>query len=309
MIRYASVETARESLRFWGGDAGSVQHIGDSASSVFEYTRGPERCVLKLTDVEFRTRDSVMAELEFVVHLHQSGVAVAEPVRALGGDLVVEVANGSFVACSTVFVDGPSIKLASDATQALVTAWGRGLGELHAASRRFVPVTAARRSQWHEDPWVANALDLIPRNDEETRNEFRTALAAVSSIAATPETYGLNHGDHGPQNFRFDRAANRIISFDFGNCCYHYFLNDLAVALSTFRRHEKRDAMKNWLLEAYAQVTPLAEDADERLEWLLRLRVIYVYISRLFMFGPDPTPDQLRTLASMRARVLERKGW
>jgi hypothetical protein len=41
----------------------------------------------------------------------------------------------------------------------------------------------------------------------------------------------------------------------------------------------------------------------------MRLRVVYVYTSRLDMFGDNPTPAHQQTLATIRARVHERKAW
>jgi hypothetical protein len=42
---------------------------------------------------------------------------------------------------------------------------------------------------------------------------------------------------------------------------------------------------------------------------LLQLRVLYVYLSRLVLFGDASTAEQRGTLAQLRGLVLERVSW
>jgi len=49
--------------------------------------------------------------------------------------------------------------------------------------------------------------------------------------------------------------------------------------------------------------------AMEHLSTFLQLRVLYVYLSRLVLFGDAPTAEQRETLAQLRALVLERVTW
>ena len=116
------------------------------------------------------------------------------------------------------------------------------------------------------------------------------------------------HADFGPQNFRYG-ADGRITSFDFGNLCRDWFANDLVIALSTLRRDPKRDQLRAWMLAGYESVRPLDPASWALKDTLLQLRVLYVYLSRLVLFGAAPRAEQRETLAQLRALVLERVSW
>lgn len=302
MLRQASVKNAADVVRHWGGDRASLKHLGDSASSVFTFERDGERCVLKLTDRTFRRATQVAAECEFVSYLHVRRVNVASPLLTFDGEWVAETDN--FVASACKYIDG---ERPEPAGQEMLTAWGRALAQIHEVAATYDPDPDFRPMAWMEEPWIKRAMTLFPAGELRPRKEFMDTRGYIDSLPATPENFGPIHGDHGPQNFRYDSA--RVTSFDFGNCCYHFYVYDLAVALSTFRRHDNREAMKQWLLEGYREVRALLEDSGYQLNWFLRFRVVYVYLSRLFLFGPNPRPEQQQTLTAMRARVEERKGW
>ena len=96
--------------------------------------------------------------------------------------------------------------------------------------------------------------------------------------------------------------------FDFGNCCHHWFVSDVVISLSTLRRLPERDQYRDWLLTGYRRVRPLEGPAWEARAWFMRLRVLYVYLSRLRKFGRQPTPEERQTLEVLRALVGESGG-
>jgi Ser/Thr protein kinase RdoA (MazF antagonist) len=126
----------------------------------------------------------------------------------------------------------------------------------------------------------------------------------------TAETYGMTHADFGPRNFNYHPELG-IIAFDFGNCCYHWYISDLAIALSTLRRwpSDERDRYRDWLLAGYQEVFPIDGELLANISWFFRLRILYVYLDRLMLFGPTPTAEQQATLHELRRNVHERFEW
>jgi Ser/Thr protein kinase RdoA (MazF antagonist) len=312
LIRYAPRELVASALAPWSGERNTLTHLGDSGNSVYSFRRGTETLILRVTDGSIRTYGQLRAETDFLEYLRSQEVAVAYPVPATGGEWVVDLASLSGPFFVSVFSFAPGVRVDPGGEhwgRELATIWGRSLAEIHRASRIYRPGTAFRRWRWEEEIWVASAKTLIPGGDTESIHEFDRVMAAVRRFPQDGATFGLVHGDHGPQNFHFARATRSITTFDFGNCCYHWYLADLAVALTLLRGRPDSDEMLAGLLGGYGSILPLAPGYEAQLDWLIRLRALYVYLSRLFAFGDAPNPGERGILETLRRRVHQAGGW
>ena len=72
---------------------------------------------------------------------------------------------------------------------------------------------------------------------------------------------------------------------------------------------EERDRYRGWLLAGYQEVVPIDEQLLADISWFLRLRILYVYLDRLMLFGATPTAEQQATLNELRRSVHERFEW
>ncbi len=312
MLRYAGKDIAGQALERWGGDPTSLRHLGDSGNSVYAYENRGMQHILRLTDPTYRSRRHLVAEADFLDHLRACGVRVSHALPSLAGEWVEEIDPDAepFFASSYSFAPGLAVERRSQHwTRRFFIEWGHVLGEMHRAAETYHPAGPERRWKWEEEGWIANALVLIPEEDVDSRREFVDVMRAVRTFVEMPHTFGLIHADFAPGNFRFSPEEGKITAFDFGNCCYHFYLSDIAISLSTLRREENREQLKEWLLAGYRSVRQLSGEFEEGLEWLIRLRIVYVYLSRLFKFGKSPTEQERQTLAQLRFRVHEKKGW
>lgn len=152
-----------------------------------------------------------------------------------------------------------------------------------------------RRSRMHRESKFKQIHligTLIPSDDFKSLNEFHEVMDLCKSLPKNSTNFGLIHADHAPQNFRYDVNQNRITSFDFGNCCYHWYAADVAISLSTIRRKEKREEIRENLLAGYSSIRNLPADSDKLIDLFIRLRVIYVYLSRLYFWSKNRTSEQ-----------------
>jgi Ser/Thr protein kinase RdoA (MazF antagonist) len=135
-------------------------------------------------------------------------------------------------------------------------------------------------------------------------------LGWFARLPVISDTYGMTHADFGPRNFNYHPELG-VTAFDFGNCCYHWYISDLAIALSTLRRWpcDERCRYRDWLLDGYQEVFPIDEKLLSNLDRFLRLRILYVYLDRLMLFGSTPTPAQQATLDELRKSVHEPFEW
>ncbi|MCC7162775.1 MAG: phosphotransferase [Anaerolineae bacterium] len=314
MIHYATSADAAAVISSWDGLPSSLCHLGDSASAVFSFeTRADARRILRLTDATYRSRDDSHSELEFLAHLESHRVPAAAGVRTAHGAWTVEIetAHGLFYASVLEYAHGVVVRDDSPhRTPEFFRAWGRNIALIHRASETYdPPPDVPRRWQWDEEILFRMADELIPADDVVTQVEVRELFEMLSTVPRAPRTFGVIHADHGPQNFHYDPSTRLITAFDFGNACYHWFICDLAVALSTVRLRPDREQIRAELLAGYTEIRSLPADFDSFVGVLARLRSVYVYLARHFKFGKNPTPEERLILDQCRARVHARSNW
>lgn len=314
MIRYANLEEARKAVIRWGGEPRSVEHLGDRGNSVFSFRNSQcEPQILRFTDPDFRSFPELVAELNFVNYLHAVDIAVAPALAALDGAWAfpAECASGILTCSSIAYAPGLEVQEGSPHWNGrFFQEWGRSLARIHEAARLFQPAPAApKRWQWNEEILLARAEQLIPAADKKSLEEFQEVSTRCSALAKTPVNFGMIHADHAPQNFRYNAENSLLTAFDFGNCCYHWFLADLAISLSTIRRRANSESIREKILEGYSSIRALPADYSEQIDLFIRLRVLYVYLSRLHLWGAARTAEQEKSLAAFRDFVQEKTGW
>jgi Ser/Thr protein kinase RdoA (MazF antagonist) len=302
-MRHFELAEARLALERWEGDAGSLEHVATSGNSVYRFHATGTPRILRLTELEYRTERQNDAEMAFLEHLRASGLRVNAPIRSRAGRRVEEIEGGSAVVLD--WAPGIRVDPGSPAWNSrLLFEWGATLAAIHRAATTYL---GPERWEWWQEGLIADARTLIPAADRAARAELELVMAKLSALPRARESYGMTHGDFAQQNFNFDPRLG-ITVFDFGNCCHHWFASDLVISLSTLRRLPERERYRDWLLDGYRSVRTLEDDAWEARGWLMRLRVLYVYLSRLRKFGSQPTPEERQTLELLSALVAEHGG-
>lgn len=314
MIQFATRTDAQHVIQEWGGVPESAQHLSDSGSSVFQFrNRENELQILRMTDATFRTRDQVQAELEFLAHLEKNDVPIAAGVHNQHNSFTSEFTtqNANFICSVVAYADGIFVNEQSPHWQPeFFRAWGRTLALIHCAAETYEPAPSSPNLwQWDEENLFRMADALIPKKDVVTRERMTEIFSACYKLPRSRETFGLIHADLGPQNFHYNAATQKIIAFDFGNACYHWFGYDVAIAVSTLRLKANRAEIKRELFAGYGQVRTMALDSDDLLTLFLRLRVVYVYLARLYAFGATPTAAQAELLKELSSRIHARTSW
>jgi Ser/Thr protein kinase RdoA (MazF antagonist) len=303
----STLQAAMAALKLWPSARQSVLvPFGTSASSVFGVRVDGATHFLRLTSQSFRSVDDATDELSFLHHLCSHGVDVAMPVPSIHDQNVERV--GDYLA--TLFRRAPGLRLTPNARlwdMAFFREWGRTLAAQHQAARTFCNPSSGWRQDWRREPVLVEGLKCIRANDEKLAYCIDAIFAKLDSQGDTFGEVGTIHADLGPQNFRYDPELG-ITAFDFGNCCRHWFLYDIAVSLSVLRLRPERERLVQWILESYGDLRPFPGDVGS-LRLLLCLRLLYVYCDRLCSFGVAPSPDQTNTLRVLRERLILGDVW
>lgn len=297
----------------WNADPGTTEHIADSGNSVYRFFRNGEQSILRLTSPSYRTREHLEAEIEFLLHLDGAGVRIGAPVESRNGKFVEEVTSDDITMLASAFTFAPGMYVDRNSphwNEIFFREWGATLGGIHRAARSFSPRSPHRRWDWRQEGFLLHAPELIPAEDIESHRELERVLRRLDDIPVNDDTFGLIHADFAPQNFHYDPAIG-ITTFDFGNCCYHWYASDIAISLSILRRfpEHEREIYRTWIIEGYREHYPLDDELLAEISWFIRLRILYVYLSRLVKFGPAPTAEEQKILQTMRASVHERFEW
>jgi Ser/Thr protein kinase RdoA (MazF antagonist) len=308
-------EVARDALGRWPSGAAAagdtLARIATSGNDVWRFDApvgtpgGPAPRILRLTDRAWRTPEENAAECAFLVHAAATGAHVNEPVPSTRGALVEELPAVHASASVFTWADGDFI--ARDDPRADATfyrAWGGALAALHDAAATY---DGPARWEWKDEGLLAGADGLLPAGDAAIRDRRDELYARLEALPRTRATFGPIHADFAPQNFRY--REGRVTAFDFGNLCRHWFVQDLVVSFSTLRRDPARDRLRDAILAGYRAVRPLDDAAWAERDTFLRLRVLYVYLSRLARFGPVPSAEERAVLADLRGLVLARVSW
>lgn len=210
---------------------------------------------LRVTPVAFRSRELIEAEVQWLEALAEAGVAVGRPLRSRNGERSVELelqsgeqkelglGQGKYVATAFLSVGGRPAERPVDFTPGVVRAWAQMVARLHKFNREYEP-DSFKRLSWGEDRVLQTAL----RDNSPQTAMFRSKLSALmkwmEAVPKSVEVFGLTHADLHIANFHVLREDPVEIGvFDFDDCCYHWYVHDLAVAVTQLRKQRIEDSL------------------------------------------------------------------
>ena len=296
--RHATLTDAQNVAVHWGLDVESIELIAHSGNSVYRARRAGQLVILRLTDRAYRNHDECLAELEFVQFLAHHDVRAACPLASIDGVLIVPVHRPSVSFLCSVFEFAPGSDLSDQTLRrkpTVIYEWGHSLARLHAVSRRSKPL---RRWHWHEEHLLSNAAHYLTSADKHIERELEMVLETLGKLDCTSENYGMTHADFGPGNFHYTPAQG-ITAFDFGNCCYHWFVWDLAIGLRYLAQQDYSQDCQRALLDGYQALSPIEPNMFAMLPLFIRLRYLYIYLDRLAKVAEHPNDLRYQKDASV----------
>jgi amicoumacin kinase len=288
---------ARQAVRFWEGDAESLCWVGLSESAVYTFLQGDRKRYLRLTAPEHRSGEQIEAELAFVSYLHEGGARVSRPLVSQTGRRVEPIPAGAeegplHLYSTCVFEEAEGIPFqytTSPSTETHFRALGRTFGRIHALSQRYRPDSICRRFAWHEDASLMDIEQFLPPSETVIWQEIHFLLKWLNDQPQTQATFGLIHGDLGATNYRCHDSE--ITVFDFDDCCYHWYVYDLAIALYPHGWRPEAERLYAALVEGYSLETawdgrPLSEITN----WC-RLRMLFMFLHHARKWGWENLTD------------------
>lgn len=263
--------------------------LDDVTKLVYKFTSPQGRRILRLTHSSHRTEEEIIAELDWMNFLIQQGIPVSCPLLSKNDRLTehYSVENSYFVATAFEYAPGHFVNWENpqEWDPALIQTLSRITGRMHQVTKHYDPQhLRQRRLHWYEDDVLRKAIDYLPIDQRQVATDLERLLLRFSHITPTTDDYGLVHGDLNPTNFHVNDG--QLILFDFDDCAYNWFINDIAIALPLYSGllvsrdwEAKVTEFLRWYMGGYSEENHLDEEWLEYLPASLQLQNIITLIA------------------------------
>ena len=209
----------------WRGRPESLQWVGQAYNIVYRFESAGAGYYLRICHSVLHPLPKARQVMRFLRFLADNDVPVGKPVLSVRGNDIEILEDGYYAAAQT---EAPGEEISAHLLDLSVyEAWGRSLGKLHAASRRYRPSTDID----YDFPTVQDFWTNVESTARAASPEIRWAYVQLTDdMQALPRhDYGLIHGDYRPGNVIWDGETARTVDFDEPN--YHWYIADISRAL------------------------------------------------------------------------------
>ncbi|MBY0120912.1 phosphotransferase [Bacillus sp. S/N-304-OC-R1] len=296
--------------------------LGDFENFVYEVYKDEEPYILRITHSSHRELEDLYAEIEWVNYLSGHGIQVSTAIQSIQGKYVefcTAQDQSMFYASLFSKASGEPVNIREVSIRAdLFSAWGQTIGQMHKATRKYVPSPLIKkRPQWDEDE-LLNIEKYFSEEDIVEKENAKELIAQIQGLPKNIENFGLIHSDIHSGNFFFDERGIHV--FDFDDCCYHWFVSDIAIPLyysclsrfsadQTLEREEFGRSFMQAFLDGYRSVCDLPQNWEQQLPLFLMLRDITLYSVLNKKIDPaDLTEWEKGMLKEIRLRINQKKS-
>jgi len=278
-----------QALALYGLEKSAVTDLGGFESFIYSFDRDGRGYILKITHSLRRSINYISGELEWLNYLADHGVSVARAIPAMSGRLVEAIPHGNgddhFITIAYERAAGHRPE-ADDWNAALFETWGREMGKIHRFTKDYqVSNPAFKRQEWYEEEHLKVA-SYIPADQTLVYERAAELMTRIQSFPKDRDSYGLAHTDCHHGNLLVD-ASGAITLFDFDDCGYNWFVNDVAIVLyyaMLFPAREYTDKSAfagdflTHFLRGYRQENNFDRAWLARIPDFLRLRHVLMYV-------------------------------
>lgn len=268
---------------------GKIELLDDVANYVYQFQDEDGWKILRITHSSHRTEDQIIAELDWVNYLSRQGVPVAPPCLSRNQRLTetFSVQDSYFTAVVFDFAPGQLIENADpkEWNPDLFHQLGAIMGRMHKLSKDYDPShLTEKRPDWQEEALIKNSRLYLPSELQSAADELADILHQFDQFQLTKDNYGLIHSDVNPTNFHV--MDGNITLFDFDDCAYNWFINDIAVVIPLYSKvfsepnwEEKINEFVYWFLIGYRTENDLDDSWLDFLPTCLRLQNIITLVA------------------------------
>lgn len=282
-------EHAAEGAARFGVSPKELTFIGGFQNFIYSYINGDSKYILRFTPSTLRTWKGLAAEIEWIRYLSENGLPVSEPVSSINGKDIERVHGNTIDFYVTSFRHASGRKIGYPeclGNAMLYEQCGRITGRLHELSKRYKPTL--RRHTWKSNEYLLQAKNVLPSEHQPILQALDELKAQLAVLPDSEDQFGLIHGDINVGNFMVDEAGG-ITLFDFDECQYSWYVEDIAVQLyyllyvygedSKSERKAQYELFVKHFVRGYTENGRTMPDGwKDHLPLFLRLREIIVFV-------------------------------
>jgi len=289
---------------------------GGHYSAVYEFSRGEEACVLRITPDEAGL-DPTRGMIEWMRFLCDRGGPAARPVFSVHRRLVEVAEDGDQRYLITAFEKARGVLAETlpmeQWSDELFQEIGKAVGSVHALSRGYVPSDPAlRRPEWNAGGNCFSAGEELAAAQATIREKYEAVLSYVLALPKGEDSYGLVHADLHLANLCVEPQSHAVTLLDFDDCAYGWYIMDIAMLLFdilVLYRGAAREPFAARFLEHYLRgyVAQSSTDAFwvQQLPHFLKLLEMVVYARLSRNYNPDDEDPWVSAFMPNRRERIE----
>lgn len=305
--------------KLYGIAEGECNFIGGFQNLVYSYTKDNKNYVLRFSHGSHRSNALINAELDWINYLADNGLSVCrsiQSIRQLDCEMV-ETNKDRYYVVAFEMAKGQKININNENewNEECFSRWGRMVGRIHSLTKKYKPrlVNNQRPHQYDKDQ---EFIHTISKKLDDTQNYSLEKFIYLSEvlnpdIKIEHDLYGFVHNDIHKGNFHV--LGGELQLFDFDECSYNWFGNDIAIPLyysvweATPKNIERTEFAKKFLyhfLNGYAQEISITDDTLKHIPALLKMRevVLHLFFTTRWNLG-ELTFEQQKILRDLEFNI------
>jgi Ser/Thr protein kinase RdoA (MazF antagonist) len=227
-----SHEILSQALDLYHIDPDQIQVLDGFESFIYKFDSDDRQGILRISHSIRRSPELILGELDWIHYLFIKGASVARPLQSIKNNFVEKIddkAGGSFLAAAFERAEGEPHR-GDEWSDVLLFEYGKLLGLIHQLSQKYQPADPAwTRPAW-DDPTMLDVEAFIPKGEVRILELYKELCQYLNELPQDEDSYGLIHQDAHRGNF-FVNKQGRITLFDFDDCVYSWYINDIALVL------------------------------------------------------------------------------
>ncbi|RLQ93073.1 phosphotransferase enzyme family protein [Falsibacillus albus] len=253
-------------------------------NEVFEYEAEGSQFILRFSAPQRRKMEMLESELRFIRFLKENGVGVSVPIRSKDDAFIEKINVDGIDRYASVFQKAPGYPIEvndpKEWNDVFFEKWGALLGKMHKLSKTY-NIEETRQKWRSQQGDILNIGQYLPAD---LQDKYKNIMAAIQQLPINENLYGLIHNDFHQGNMFVDKG--RITLFDFDDCAYNWFANDMAVAFyhaywqSTSFHPEHTDFKRKFFvsfLKGYERFEKVDIELLNQVPVFLKLREVFLY--------------------------------
>jgi Ser/Thr protein kinase RdoA (MazF antagonist) len=272
----------QETMRRYGILREHIHLLDSFESFIYEFDQDTGSYILRIAHNSRRNEALIQGEVDWINYLVKGGVSAAKAVLSKNGNLVEVVDDGQGGAfLATAFVKAQGGAPWDLWSPKLYETYGNLIGRMHSLSKQYQPA----RSAWKRPAWDDEMFEFVdrylPESESTAKRKYKEVCAHVNSLPKGREEYGMTHQDPHGNNLFVDETG-QITLFDFDECAYNWFINDIAIVLFYIVQDAEdwpaftKEFMTNFL-RGYVLACPLDPKWLKEIPHFLKIREIELY--------------------------------